>query len=68
VVHDLDRAEWWDEADIAERPADPQQVRAVAALRAFFDQQRESVFSSRQIEVRFERQFFHWVTNRALRD
>ena len=34
---------------------------------AHFEDNPESVFYSRQLEVIFEREYFHWVTNRALR-
>lgn len=40
---------------------------AVAALAEFFDRDRERVFFSRQVEVIHENQWFHWITNRALR-
>ncbi len=49
-----------------ERPPDPQEEDALAALRELFDQQRERVFYSRQLEVQHERRWFHWVTHRAL--
>lgn len=51
-----------------ERPPDPRQADAREQLRAFFEANREEVFSSRQVEVHFEGTFFHWITNRALRD
>jgi hypothetical protein len=50
------------------RPPDPQELRAVEVVRAFLNSRREEVFTSRQIEVQHEAQFFHWVTNRAIRD
>ena len=37
-------------------------------LRAFFEQHRDRVFFSRQLEVQNEDRYFHWVTNRAIRD
>src|SRR5678816_4019803 len=37
-------------------------------LRPFFEQHRDRVFFSRQLEVQNEDQYFHWVTNRAIRD
>jgi hypothetical protein len=52
----------------SERPPDPTQARAQEQLEAFFAQSREAVFFSRQIEVRYEDEFFHWITNRALRE
>lgn len=52
----------------SERPPDPRQADAREQLRAFFEANRDEVFSSRQVEVHFEETFFHWITNRALRD
>lgn len=49
------------------RIADSEEARARARLLAHFVDNPESVFYSRQLEVLFEREFFHWVTNRALR-
>jgi len=37
-------------------------------LRRFFDQNRDKVFFSRQIEVQNEKLYFHWITNRAIHD
>jgi hypothetical protein len=48
--------------------ADHAEVDAVHALTEFFDARPAQVFFSRQVEVLFERRFFHWVTNRALRE
>ncbi len=47
---------------------DPQESRAVDALRDFFSQNTENVFYSRQLDVIFENRFFHWVTHRAVKD
>jgi len=49
-------------------PPDPQQVSARETLATFFEEHREQVFFSRQIEVQNEDRYFHWVTNRALRE
>lgn len=51
-----------------ERPPDPKQADARGELRQFFEGHRDEVFSSRQVEVHFEDRFFHWITNRAIRD
>lgn len=37
-------------------------------MRSFFGSHREHVFYSRQIEVQYEDNYFHWITNRALRE
>lgn len=51
-----------------ERPPDPQEVNAEKTIKEFFEKNRETVFYSRQVEVIHEEQYFHWITNRALRD
>ncbi|HEX6729555.1 MAG TPA: hypothetical protein VF074_06075 [Pyrinomonadaceae bacterium] len=37
-------------------------------LRIFFKENRKGVFFSRQLEVQNEGEYFHWITNRAIRD
>jgi hypothetical protein len=49
------------------RGVDPAERRARAALREFFEERREEVFFARQLEIFFEKQFFHWITARVLR-
>lgn len=46
---------------------DSEEDKARARLLALFEDHPEAVFYSRQLEVLFEREFFHWVTNRAVR-
>jgi hypothetical protein len=46
---------------------DSEEAKARARLLAHFEDNPQSVFYSRQLEVLFEREYFHWVTNRALR-
>jgi len=48
--------------------SDETEVAARDQLRRFFDQNRERVFFSRQIEVQNESEYFHWITNRAIHD
>lgn len=48
-----------------QRPPDLVEEKAIDELRIFFEANRE-VFSSRQIEVMFEKKYFHWITHRAL--
>ena len=50
-----------------ERPLDPIEKKAEGVIYEFFEKNHESVFFSRQVEVRHEHIFFHWVTNRAVR-
>ncbi len=47
---------------------DPQQVIAREELKKLFNENKQSVFFSRQLEVRMEDRYFHWITNRAIRD
>jgi len=47
--------------------ADSEEDKARARLLAYFIDHPEQVFYSRQLEILFEREFFHWITNRALR-
>lgn len=51
-----------------EHPPDLREIDASKALRDFFDRNREQVFFSRQLEVRSEQEYFHWIRNRAIRD
>src|SRR5208282_2399342 len=55
-----------DEAD--NRPPDPMQHQARDKVEKFINEHPEKVFFSRQIEILHEAEFFHWVTNRAIRD
>ncbi|MCI3950715.1 MAG: putative metal-dependent hydrolase [Burkholderiales bacterium] len=57
-----------DSFDGEERAPDPREEDAREALEAFFDANQEAVFFSRQLEVRHEDTWYHWITNRALRD
>jgi hypothetical protein len=49
------------------KPKDTEEEKVRARLFTHFEDNPESVFYSRQLEVMFEGEFFHWVTNRALR-
>ena len=57
---------WEDERPLAE--SDPVEINARESLRLFFDKNPQQVFFSRQLEVQNEGQYFHWITNRAIRD
>lgn len=54
--------------DTEEAVTDSVEADARDHLRSFFEQNREGVFFSRQIEVQNEDTYFHWITNRAIRD
>ncbi len=53
---------------VSVRLNDPRERDAARKLREFFGSHREHVFFSRQIEVQNENEYFHWITNRAIRD
>jgi len=48
------------------QPRDPKVDQAIERLHAFFDAQPQRLFYSTQIETSLERDFFHWITGRAL--
>lgn len=57
-----------EEHDPADSPAeDAREVAAAEGLTQLLEENRTRVFFGRQLEVKFEREWFHWVTNRALR-
>lgn len=49
------------------RGNDPAERRARKVIGKFFEDNREGVFFSRQIEVIHERDYFHWISARAIR-
>jgi hypothetical protein len=49
------------------RIKDTEEEKARARLLAHFEDYPDGVFYSRQLEILFEREYFHWVTNRAVR-
>lgn len=56
------------EREVDNCPPDAMQEQARAKVEEFIDAHPERVFFSRQIEVLHEAEFFHWVTNRAIRE
>jgi len=48
--------------------SDETELEARDHLRGFFDNNRDRVFFSRQLEVQNENEYFHWITNRAIHD
>lgn len=47
---------------------DKKETEATTALEQFFSENANRVFYSKQVEVLHENDWFHWITNRALRD
>jgi hypothetical protein len=58
----------WDdyEPEQEEYPRDPAIDAAARRVRDFFDAQPARVFYSTQIETALEREYFHWITGKAL--
>jgi len=54
--------------DIEEYPPDPKTQEAKNALLTMFKETSPKVYYQRQLEVWEEKKFFHWVTDRALRE
>ena len=48
--------------------SDPIERSARESIQEFINANRQRVFFSRQLEVQNEDRFFHWITNRAIRD
>jgi hypothetical protein len=56
------------EPDHESEPGDDVREQQVGGhLRQLFESNPTTVYYGRQLEVMFERDYFHWVTNRALR-
>ena len=56
------------EPDEKERPHDLKIGEAKLAIMAIFENEPKRVFYSVQVETRLERDFFHWITNKGLRE
>lgn len=50
----------------AEMAPDWASERAKAEIKAYFDEHRSAVFFMKQLSVKYEKRFFHWVTGRAV--
>lgn len=57
----------YDETQIF-HPPDEAQIAVRGKVENLFKKKKEKVFFSRQIEVMFEDEHFHWITNRAIRE
>ncbi|MCU1265983.1 MAG: hypothetical protein JWM21_2301 [Acidobacteria bacterium] len=58
----------WQEEGFTAESDDPVEASAREFFRTFFERNSQSVYFSRQLEVQNEDRFFHWITNRAVRD
>ena len=64
----MTEAEDYGAGEEEERPPDRIQAAAREEIIGFFEENRDAVFSSRQVEVHFEARYFHWITHRVLND
>jgi hypothetical protein len=62
-----DEQEYYWESPQEERLPDLVEQQAIAALRTFFEANKDQVFASRQVEIFFEDKYFHWITHRAIK-
>jgi hypothetical protein len=63
----MDEDHFWEPEEPEEEEVEDEYVEeAKPALLKFLDEHREKVFYLKQIQVLFEKPFFHWVTARAL--
>lgn len=58
----------YEDSEEYEKIIDPVEIEAKDAIRKFFEENQTEVFFSRQIELLYENTYFHWITNRAIRD
>jgi hypothetical protein len=57
-----------EEEEKEKRPYDQAQGKVKKELEELFGTRPSEVFFSRQLEVKFEKNFFHWITNRAIHE
>jgi hypothetical protein len=65
LVAEYDDVEGWGIPE--EPPVDVWQEAAEQELIKLFEAETEQVYFSRQLEVRFEDKYIHWITNRVIR-
>ncbi|PYS33902.1 MAG: hypothetical protein DMG14_30750 [Acidobacteria bacterium] len=60
----------WEDLEYAVevRGPDPQQIACRKRLRDFFESNEQQVFFANQLAVQNEKDFFHWITHRAIAD
>lgn len=49
-------------------PPDPAQIEVRKKVEELFTKNSDKIYFSRQIEIMFEKDYFHWITNRAIRN
>jgi len=65
---DYEIGDLYEKEEAVERPRDGYVDSAKAELKTFFAENPESVFYQRQLQVLFEKDYFHWITVRALEE
>jgi len=66
-MRDFDKDYYPDPDELEEIwPTDESQKAAEAVIRDLYENDKSSVYYSKQLWVKIEKQFFHWVTNRAI--
>jgi len=57
-----------EESEDYEAPAHPNKyfLNAQKEIKELYENNREGVYYLRQLQVKLEKQYFHWVTNNAL--
>jgi len=58
----------FDEEFYPEKLGDKKVEEAKHELKMFFEQNKQEVFYLKQLEVRFEKKYFHWITSRAINE
>ena len=63
----MDEREYYEEEEeYQQKEPDQYFIDAQADIRLLFENNKDSVFYLRQLQVKFEKKYFHWVTNNAL--
>lgn len=64
----IDYSDYYEAEDEEEPKRDLKIDQAKVVIAEIFDSEPNRVFYSVQIETRLEREFFHWITNKALKE
>jgi hypothetical protein len=70
LLHSLSVDDFFDlgPGDVGQWPRDRKIDEAKEKLLALFDAEPNEVFYEHQLEILFERQYFHWITGKALHE
>ena len=70
----MDYDEIYDNDDFFNEPTEDEYVRdevideAKEEIVAFFNQKKKDVLYLRQIQIKFEKKYFHWITEKAVNE